>query len=70
MDANNDTLLTTRQVSDLTGIAAGTLSNWRAANRGPKHTRLGCSVRYRASDVQAWIDANSVDTFDSIMVAA
>ncbi len=49
--------LSPRQVSQLTGIEAGTLANWRWSGRGPDFVRLGRSIRYPKQDLQHWIEA-------------
>jgi hypothetical protein len=55
------TLLTTKQVSQSTGIAIDTLQNWRSTGVGPPYVKLGQSsrghVRYRIEDVVAWQQA-------------
>lgn len=37
------------------------LATWRAEGRGPRFVKLGGRVYYRASDVAAWLDANTVN---------
>ncbi len=49
-------LLTPEDVSDLLGIPAKTLANWRSERVGPLPLRIGCHVRYRASDLSAWLE--------------
>jgi len=49
-------LLKTEEVADLLRIHPATLANWRVQKRGPKHINLGRTVRYRATDVQRWIE--------------
>lgn len=34
----------------------GTLAQWRFLGKGPKFIKVGRNVRYRASDVDAWLD--------------
>lgn len=48
--------LTPRQVADELGIAEQTLANWRSAGTGPRFVKVGVLVRYRRSDVEAWLD--------------
>lgn len=56
-----DRLLSSRKVADLLGVAMVTLSRWRCEGRGPGYVRLGpCKVGYRASAVQAWLNARTV----------
>lgn len=50
-------LLRLEEVSEQTGIPVETLRYWRKQGRGPRSARIGRRVAYRASDVQAWIDA-------------
>lgn len=53
-----DRLLTSREVGAWVGLTPAALSQLRFKGRGPKFRRLGPkTVRYVASDVQAWIDA-------------
>lgn len=33
-----------------------TLRQWRYVGRGPKYVKVGASVFYRPSDLQAWIE--------------
>lgn len=49
-------LLSPRELSRYLGIPEGTLSQWRAKGTGPKRIRLGRHVRYRMSDVEAFLD--------------
>lgn len=49
-------LLTPQDVSELLGIPTKTLANWRSERIGPLPLRIGAHVRYRASDLQEWIE--------------
>lgn len=51
----SDDFLSPAQVSELTGIAKSTLADWRAQDRGPEFVRMGKAIRYRRSDIDAWI---------------
>jgi hypothetical protein len=42
--------------SDLLGIPAKALANWRSERVGPLPLRIGCHVPYRASDVSSWLE--------------
>jgi excisionase family DNA binding protein len=55
-------LLTPGEVSDYLGVPTGTLANWRYTGRGPTFTRLGRHVRYRATDVAAWVNDHASRT--------
>ena len=48
-------LLNVAQVSELTGRAVSTLEKDRLIGSGPRYVKLGRLVRYRPSDVQAWL---------------
>lgn len=50
-----DKLMTQREVKEITGLADSTLEQWRLKGKGPKFIKLGRLVRYRTSDVQAYI---------------
>lgn len=41
------------------GTTPGVLAQWRFLGRGPKFIKAGRAVRYRASDVEAWLDAQT-----------
>ena len=56
-------LMTELAVVELTGIARGTLRNWRSERRGPTFVKFGNgAVRYRETDVAEWIEAALVPT--------
>ncbi|MGG7307543.1 helix-turn-helix transcriptional regulator [Curtobacterium sp. AB451] len=51
-------LLTSQEVAEWVGMTPSALSQLRYRGSGPKFRKLGPkTVRYAASDVQAWIDA-------------
>lgn len=49
--------LTAFQVAQLTGFTPKGLENMRAKRIGPPYLKVGNSVRYRAADVRAWMEA-------------
>jgi hypothetical protein len=55
----SDPLLSTGQLSKLTGTPARTYERWRLEGKGPDWVRLngesGRLVRYRLSDVERWL---------------
>lgn len=55
-DQRTERLLTVHEVADWLGINAGTLRYWRHVHRGPRSLSVGGTVRYRASDVEAWLE--------------
>lgn len=50
-------ILTTAEVAEKLRVPVGTLRYWRHNGEGPRSFKLGRSVRYYASDVEAYIDA-------------
>lgn len=51
-----DRLLTLEQVAGYLQVPVKTLYDWRHRGLGPKGLRVGRYVRYRQSDVDAWLD--------------
>ncbi|MFI6349114.1 helix-turn-helix transcriptional regulator [Streptomyces sp. NPDC050560] len=55
--------LNPKQVAELLGVSYSTLSYWRITDYGPVYTRMRPSrrspVRYRRSDVEAWMKSNA-----------
>lgn len=37
-------------------ISVKTVQKWRQTNRGPRYVKVGRLVRYRESDIQAWLN--------------
>jgi predicted DNA-binding transcriptional regulator AlpA len=52
----SDRLLREREVFEKLNIGESTGQQWRLKGLGPKFVKIGRSVRYRESDVQAYID--------------
>jgi excisionase family DNA binding protein len=52
---SQDRLLTVQELSAYLGVPVATLYQWRYRNHGPRGFRVGRHVRYRWSDVEAWI---------------
>jgi excisionase family DNA binding protein len=50
-----DQLLTARQAASMLGYAEGTVRNKAAAGEIPK-VKLGRALRFRRSEIEAWID--------------
>lgn len=50
-------LLTPAQLSDEVRKSVPALAQWRYLGTGPRYVKLGRVVRYRRSDVDAWIEA-------------
>ena len=63
-------MLTTHQLAKILSVSPRTLDNWRSASRGPAYFRFEGTVRYRMSDVAAWLKARRVETFESLTPAS
>ena len=49
--------LTADQVAEMTGFSSKSLEAYRAKRQGPPFLKIGHSIRYRADDVLAWVEA-------------
>lgn len=55
-NTKTDELLTFREVAAILKLNPQTMIEWRRSDRGPKWVRIGQkTVRYRRSDLEAWI---------------
>ena len=52
---DEDHLIPARDLPRYTAVARQTYARWRHEGNGPKYTRLGGRVFYRAGDVRQWI---------------
>ena len=60
-------LLNEREAAEILGVRTGTLSVWRSTRRyALPFCKIGRCVRYRASDIEAFVQSRTVtsDTFD------
>lgn len=53
-------LLTAQELAEQLGVPLATLYQWNTKGTGPKRIRMGRHVRYRLSDVDAWLDRQAV----------
>ena len=58
-DRIEEPLLTEREVAALTKTSPKMWQNRRCAGDGPAFLKIGRAVRYRRSEVEAWIAAQS-----------
>lgn len=57
----DDGLLTTADAARMLDVTPGTLEVWRATKRYPlPHVKIGRNVRYRKSDVLAFIQSRTI----------
>ncbi len=63
MTLTSDELLTSEQTAALLGLKPKCLDVWRLRGQGPTFIKLGTKkqspVRYKRSDVEGWLEANS-----------
>lgn len=58
-------LFSADEVCSLLSVSIHTLRRWRREGRGPNYVRLGQNdVKYRAVDIQEWINNNLVTTYN------
>ena len=56
-DTHKRMLLMPKEVGELLGVNIGTLARWRSQKTGPRFIKIHSRVRYRADDLQDWIDS-------------
>ena len=56
-----DALMTTDELSEFLRIPKATIYRWRQERSGPKAVRVGKHLRYRRTDVEAWLDRQADD---------
>ena len=54
-----ETLMTTEQLAEFLQVPLATLYQWRHKGTGPKGIKVGKHVRYRRSDVEAWLETQA-----------
>jgi excisionase family DNA binding protein len=60
--AEPDEFWSSDYVAELLVLTRNTLEKWRVRGEGPPFVKLGGRVRYRRSDVLAWIEENTKAT--------
>jgi excisionase family DNA binding protein len=53
-------VMTDHQAADYLGLSVATLRAWRLARKGPPYVQLGRAIRYRRSDLDAYLAARTV----------
>jgi predicted DNA-binding transcriptional regulator AlpA len=60
---SKSSLLTAKQAAEFLGLPESTLAQWRSQRRGPLYVKLESRlVRYRRSDLEAYIGRHLVET--------
>jgi excisionase family DNA binding protein len=49
-------LMTPDEVAGYLGVPRQTLLSWRCVGKGPRGIRVGRHLRYRRSDLDAWVE--------------
>ncbi|VTZ27568.1 hypothetical protein MPC1_5930002 [Methylocella tundrae] len=52
-------LLDENGVADFLNVKVATLQSWRVKGCGPDFVRVGRCIRYRPSDILAWVEART-----------
>jgi len=55
-----DDMLDEREAAAYLGISASAMRKWRARQCGPKYARLGRIIRYRQSDMDAFVESRII----------
>jgi predicted DNA-binding transcriptional regulator AlpA len=65
MDTSFSQLLDQKRVAELLGISPRSMEGWRLTGDGPTYHKVGRRVRYRRSDLEAWLaDRRRTSTSD------
>lgn len=51
--------LTTQEAAEALGVRPCTLEAWRSRGTGPRYVKLGRAVRYRAADLDDYIESRT-----------
>jgi predicted DNA-binding transcriptional regulator AlpA len=54
-----DGLMDPRTTAAFLGLSVLSLADWRCKGTGPTYIKLGSAVRYRRSDLDAWLDSRT-----------
>lgn len=58
-DAPTEPLLSPMQLAEYLGVPVMTTRRWRVNGDGPRGYRIGKHVRYRHTDVEAWLETRA-----------
>jgi predicted site-specific integrase-resolvase len=67
---NGSPLLNSARASEILGAHWKTLEKWRHQGRGPKYLRLCGRIRYRESDLRAFLESSVIDPATAATVRA
>jgi excisionase family DNA binding protein len=52
-------LLTPDELAEFLNVSPRTIDTWRYQRKGPRAVRVGGVLRFRESDIEAWLEANA-----------
>jgi predicted DNA-binding transcriptional regulator AlpA len=52
---SSEKLLTPKELAERLGVKVNTLAGWRVGREGPIYIKVGRLVRYRAGDIEAYL---------------
>jgi len=58
-----------REVAELLDVTPATLAQWRATGYGPPAYYVGRAVKYRAHEIEAWLDGQKCSEIDAPVAA-
>jgi predicted DNA-binding transcriptional regulator AlpA len=56
------TAINESEVARRANVSVAVIRKWRREKTGPRFLKLGRLVRYRARDVEAWLDLHAVES--------
>ena len=59
---NNLNVLNEREAAAVVGCSVALLRKWRLFREGPSYVKIGRLVRYRQSDLDAFLESHLVET--------
>lgn len=62
VEKQQDRYLTEREVLEITGVSLSTLRSNRSSHKGMPYIKVGRSVRYKLSDIVAYMDEHRIRT--------
>lgn len=60
MNDHTDPMLDQPSTAEYLDVSERTLEDWRQKKRGPAYVRIGRLIRYRQSDLDAWLKVRTV----------
>jgi predicted DNA-binding transcriptional regulator AlpA len=55
----DDILLPPSAAAERLHLKTRTLMKWRMSGKGPRYSKIGSRIRYRAADIEQWLTENS-----------